>query len=686
MSDQTPRTGPTAANAGRSTALAGFWLLLLLAGQFATLHLTLAGPHVRYQHFVSVDRPLDQLPMATVPIVAFELVAVLAGLWLRRREIVRLVRDAAPGWRLPAVLAVFVLGSTALQRNVPDYGLDLAMTSAAQLLHLGAVVLCALALPAASLDAVRRAADRVLGPDHAGVAAEPGGVDRFAVLAAVWVLGAALLLVVLAYRRHPHIPDEVAYLVHAKYFAAGRLTMPLPPVAGAFQVDLMSYEPTRWYSPVPPGWPLMLAVGALIHAPWLVDPVLAGVNVLLAYLFLRECYPRRTARLTVLLFCLSPWQLFLAMSFMTHTWTLTCALGAAAAVGRLRRDPRWRWALLGGAGIGMVSLIRPLEGLIVALLLGFWSLGARGRWFRFAPSAVLTAATAAVGALVLPYNKYLTGSATRFPIELYTDRLYGPGTNALGFGPNRGLGWALDPFPGHGWRDVLVNANLNLSAVNIELLGWATGSLLVLTLFVFSGRLRKADWWMLAVLFAVTTAHHFYWFSGGPDFGARYWFLIIVPCLALTARGLETLTEAARGTGRGPAVLAGAAALALGTLLLFIPWRAVDKYYGYRASQPGIVALARARHFGRSIVLVRTRRNVDFAAAAVYNPVDLRADAPIFAWDRTAAIRDSVLTAYADRPVWVVDGPSVTNDGYQLFAGPLTAAEARRLPGTWPAP
>ncbi len=678
-------TGPTT-TPGRSGRIAAFWLLLLLAGQAATLRLILAGPHVRYQHFVSPDRPLGHLPLLPLPVLGLQALVVLVGLFGMRREIPALLGATGRGWRLAAVVLTFVLASTALSRDVRAYALDLAITTSIQLLHLATVVLFARALPPAALEAVRRAAERVLGPPRADGAAEPGGIDRFALAGAVWVTLVAALLVVVAYQRHPHVPDETVYLLHARYFAAGHLTLPIPAAPDAFNLDLMTYEATRWYSPVPPGWPLALAVGAFIGVPWLVNPVLGGLNVLLTYLVLREFYARRTARLAVLLFCVSPWQIFLAMSFMTHTWTLTCALAATAAVARLRRDPQARWAVLGGAAIGMVSIIRPLEGLIVALLLGVWSLGARGARWRFAPSAVLTFVTAAVGALVLPYNRFLTGSARIFPIEAYADRLYGKGSNALGFGPNRGLGWALDPYPGHGWRDVLVNTNLNISGVNAELLGWATGSLVVIALLVYGARLKKSDWQMLAVIGAVTTAHHFYWYSGGPDFGARYWYLIIVPCLALAARGIEHLEEAAGGTGpgaRGSAVTAASGALMLGTVLLFIPWRAIDKYYHYRGMQPGAEQLAHQHDFGRSLVLVRGNRDRDYASAAPYNPLDLTAAVPVFAWDRDAATREAVLRAYADRPVWFLDGPGLTNAGWRIAAGPLTADAARAVPGAW---
>ena len=126
------------------------------------------------------------------------------------------------------------------------------------------------------------------------------------------------------------------------------LTMPTPPVPEAFDVDLMHYEEDRWYSPVPPGWPAMLALGVLLGAPWLVNPVLAGLNVIAIYLLLGELYDRRTARMAVLLLCTSPWYVFMAINFMTHTFTLTCALAAAVAVARARRTGKARWGCGGG--------------------------------------------------------------------------------------------------------------------------------------------------------------------------------------------------------------------------------------------------------------------------------------------------------------------------------------------------
>jgi hypothetical protein len=397
---------------------------------------------------------------------------------------------------------------------------------------------------------------------------------------------------------------------------------------------------------------------------------------------LREIYPPRVARGATLLLAASPWLLFLGMSFMTHVATLVFALAAALGVARARRLSRAWPALVGGLALGVVSLIRPLEGLAVALLLGLWSLRARASWWRFGPSSALVLGAVAAGALVRPYNAALTGSASRFPIMMYVNRYYAPGANDLGFGANRGLGWgALDPFPGHGALDVAVNALLNTFAINVELFGWVTGSLGIVLALLLWRRVTRPDWMMLAAIAVVAGIHSFYWFSGGPDFAARYWFLVIVPLCALTASGIRAL---GRGDGATPGRIGAAVvALSLAALLTFLPWRSVDKYRHFRRMEPGMARLAEREAMQNALVLVRGLRHPDYHGAAIFNPIDLRSGRTVFAWDRSRAVRDSVVRAYADRPVFIVDGPTLTGNGYTLRAGPLPPGSlAPELPPT----
>jgi hypothetical protein len=124
--------------------------------------------------------------------------------------------------------------------------------------------------------------------------------------------------------------------------------------------------------------------------------------------------------------------------------------------------------------------------------------------------------------------------------------------------------------------------------------------------------------------------------------------------------------------------LGAALALSLGAWVTFFPWRAVDKYYHYRNMRPDIREIARTRSLGRSLVFIRGARHPDYASAAIYNPLDLRADVPLYVWDASEPAREQALAAYADRPVWIIDGPTRTKNGFQVAAGPLSVDAARR--------
>jgi 4-amino-4-deoxy-L-arabinose transferase-like glycosyltransferase len=420
----------------------------------------------------------------------------------------------------------------------------------------------------------------------------------------------------------------------------------------------------------------MLALGSRFGVPWLVNPLLAGLCVLLAYGLARELVPAGSARLATLLLSLSPWFLFLAMSFMAHIFTLACVLGAALAVAQLRRQPGVAAAVIAGVLLGVTSLIRPLDGLAAALVLGLWSLGIPTWRDRIRYIPVLVLATAATGALVLPYNALLTGDPAVFPVTAYFDQHYGVGSNALGFGPDRGMDWrGLDPFPGHGLRDVIVNSYLNTFGTNVELFGWASGSLWLVLILFFSGRARLMDYRLLLAVLVVTGLHALYWFSGGPDFGARYWFLAIVPLVLLSVRATAVVAAGGQQSDTGRTrIVTGMLVLSLSALLTFMPWRSIDKYHHYNNMRPDIRLLAHEHDFSNGLVLVRGKRFDDYMSAAVYNSADLEQGSVIYAWDRDAQTRDALVKALPDRTVWLVNGPTVTGSGFRVSAGPFTGA------------
>ncbi len=668
--------GVAAAGWATPVRTAALWLAAAIVGQAASLQLIHAGPVVAYQHYVRPGQLLLGHRPLFVAWLGIQSVLVVAGLARHWPSIRRWLGRSFRPWQLVIIAVVFSLASATLSRSATQYAAEIILATYLQTLALATIVLAVWAVPKRVLDAGHLADIGRLGLPPEPTVVESSRADGVVLVAAAFTLVVTLALAILSYQRHPHVPDEVAYLIQARTFAAGMLWLTPPPVPSGFSVDLLYFGADKVYSVFPPGWSAVLALGVLIRAPWVVNPVLAALNVVLASIVLHRLYDRRTARIGAILLACSPWSLFLGMSFMAHQFTLSCALVATMGILNCRSTRRVWWAWLAGAAMGVISLVRPLDALLVAGLLGLWSIGLGGKRLSVPAILGMVAAAGAGGVVNLWYNHALTGSARVFPVMEYFDAYYGPRTNALGFGPERGVGWSgLDPLPGHGLTDVVINANFNLFATNIELLGWATGSLLLILLVIVAGRMNRSDRLLAISAFAVIGIHSFYWFSGGPDFGARYWYLIIVPCIGLTARGVTRLADLI-GTPTGhPRATLGAFCLTVMALVTFVPWRTLDKYYHYRGMQPGVPALAREAGFGRSLVLIEGKRHPDFHSAAVYNPLDLESDGTVYAWDRKPEVRDSLLAHYADRPVWLVAGPSLTGDGYRIKLGPVPASD-----------
>jgi hypothetical protein len=653
----------------------GRWMALALAGQAAALQLIDAGILIHYQHYRLPSQALaDPVFRWALVVVSVQTAFVVRALTVRRRAIHNWLQKPRRLTCLAAGILICGCVAAAVSRDQRFFLQEVSLAAFIQFMNAGNILLAAWSLPQTGLVTLGEKFDSWLGMR---TEAEPVAIDRFVTIAACFVTIVSALLAWFVYERHPHVADEVVYLYNARYFAASMVAMPPPPLVPAFEVDLMEYQPHQWYGAVPLGWPAILALGAALGLPWLVNPLLAGINILLAYLFLGELYSRRTARIAVLLLCLSPWQIFLAMSFMTHTVTMTCALLAFLGVAKARRTGLARWAWLAGTGCGVGSLIRPLDGLIIGALAGAWAIGMGGKRLKLPALAALATATLITAAAALPYNKALTGDPTASPLMRYTDEHYAPKANAYGFGPERGLGWPTDAYPGHTPFEALINAELNGACLNTDLFGWSSGSLLLVVIMLLSGALRRADYLMLVAIAAVIIAYAPYWGTGGPDFGARYWYLILVPAVALSVRGLEWLeTQLGPSWRNDTRATAAVETLCCLAAINYFPWRSLDKYRHYLRMRPDAHALARTHHFGRSLVLVRGERFPDYASAAIYNPLDLTADAPVYAWDRSPAVREKILQIYADRPVWIMEGHSVTQAGFRVTAGPLKAAAA----------
>ncbi len=440
----------------------------------------------------------------------------------------------------------------------------------------------------------------------------------------------SLILSFYSFERMPHVEDEVAYLFQAKTFAGGALTAPAPPEAARAGLDYYLFEVQggRWYAATLPGWPAALALGVAAGVPWLVNPVLAALSVLLAHAVAARMAGRDQADLVAMMMGASPWLLALAASLMAHTLTLFLMLLAWWLI--LRAGDRNRGALrrlfIAGLAMGWIFATRPLDGLVVGGLTGLWLLlaapqGGPGRALVYALGCVAT------GGLFLLYNAGVTGDAFVQPLTAYIDRSWGPGANAYGFGPQIGPpgGWGtLDLWPGHSFTEALINLLNLVVSLQFDLMGWSVGSLALLIAYLLWQRPSRGDWAMIAVAVAVIAAMFFYWFADSYYIGPRYWTLAAFPVFYLSARGYQAIRE--HFPDRDQAAFVGIDSIfwyaCIFGFCVFLPWRAVTKYYEYNDFHPTVREDAADGRFDGKLVLVAP--NGDEGSALMLNDPWLR--------------------------------------------------------------
>lgn len=304
---------------------------------------------------------------------------------------------------------------------------------------------------------------------------------------------------------NPHLVDEIAQLLHARAFASGRLAAPPPEPAAHFLVAHTWITDAGWVSLYPPGHPLMLALGLLLDAEWLVNPILGGVSVVLVYFTARGLYGTGTARVAAVLWAVSAWVMFMSATYMNHVTATTLALACWALVWGPRKQ-RPAYLVAAGCCLVGVAATRPLEGVAAGLPILVWML--IGRRWRIVPWMALGAIPAASAWGYLNWRLY------GHPLTLGYTAIYDAGFS---------LGFHTDPW-GRPFTPLVALSNLAVAVrrLQLQLYEWPIPALLPLGLWAVCARpRRRADLVLACGLLAVPALYFFYWYSGyfpGPRF------------------------------------------------------------------------------------------------------------------------------------------------------------------------
>jgi Dolichyl-phosphate-mannose-protein mannosyltransferase len=361
----------------------------------------------------------------------------------------------------------------------------------------------------------------------------PSWPERLAV--AALAAGAAVLALVIAWSvlgLVPHVTDCVSYLFQGRILAAGHLYEPPPRVPALFWQENVILDATRWCSKYPPGWPLLLALGWRLHAPWLMSPLLLALAVAGVWLAGRRLYDPATGLLAAAMLACSPFALLMAADAMAHVpalcataWCLAMIAGVvgagAEAAGRGRRGTLIAIGLLAG----FAWLIRPGTAAAVLAPALAWCLAALGRRRRLAGLAWMALGAAPCLAAMAAYDTVVFGGPLVTGYAVYEPARYARAADAL--------------VP---WSEALLHRlPWYLDQLNRSLWGFPWGDLLLLAPLLLARPRRAADGVLAACAGSLVLAHCFYFYGDVIYSGPRMAFESLGPLSLLAARSLRTL-------------------------------------------------------------------------------------------------------------------------------------------------
>lgn len=453
----------------------------------------------------------------------------------------------------------------------------------------------------------------------------------------------------------PHVSDEVAYQFQAKAMIQSRLALLPPPDGDAFGFlhTMVDGGGGRWFGIMNPGWPLILAAGYLVGTPWLINPIIIGLCLIVMARVLTamgwDPVERGTA---ILLMAVCPLFLVMGGSFMSHPANLLVFLLFLWAWVRLYDSPAIRWAMLAGATMALAALIRPVDSLAVALPFAVSGLASLRRRPALTPYLLAVAAVASAGpALTLAYNARQTGDPTVMPVTRYFEVRNPAERFGLGFGEDMGTTLHGPEWPGYYPIDAPVVTSHRVTQLLVDLWGLPliAGSLLVWGLV--EGWRRNRPWFRLLVwsaggLVAIYTLHFYH----GIAYGSRHYYLAL-PLLVMAVAG--TLADGLRATADSRRRMARGALVAfLGTVLVVTYPPLLATYsQSYRSASGAIRDAIRQAGLDNALVFV-AGDNWGWKSAFPLNDYPLDENAVLVAKERDPSANAAVMRLYPERRVY----------------------------------
>jgi hypothetical protein len=331
-------------------------------------------------------------------------------------------------------------------------------------------------------------------------------------------------------------PDESGYCFQARIYRSGHIMAePLIGVSSnpADTPAEISYtnhvlRPFGWFPKFPPGWPLVLSLGYLFSAPWLLNPVFGAIQLIVIVALGSLCFSRETGVVAALTAALSSFYLINSIDLMSHALCAVLAAAACLCLFRgLEKANLWYYAGM-FACLAATLQIRPYTGFVLTLVLTAAALWLnrknQPRLLRIFVTGIFFGSFAIAGVLI--YNHLYSGNWFLSPYAMY------PGAN---------LPPELTFNPGRVWEGINQYA---LRTTEETLIGTFPFAYLLAGYALLRETSRRKEVWILASLYiALVLSYLAHPDGSGVFFGERFHFEAFFALMLLAARGLQLLLQ-----------------------------------------------------------------------------------------------------------------------------------------------
>jgi len=314
----------------------------------------------------------------------------------------------------------------------------------------------------------------------------------------------------------PNSADEYVYLFQAETYASGYLYVDPPPMLKFFSFFHIINREGRYFGIFPFGYPLLLAIGIIIGTPWIINPILGALTIILIYLIARHLFSRRVAILACLLGFFTPFFILNSASYFSHS---TCTFFLALTVYsylKSRGTNRIFWYFMIGASSGFAFITRYLESVAAVIPIGIVLAIKFGRNPKKMSKPCLAVL---IGGLIflasfMAYNHILIGNPLKSPAEYYTITVFSP------------FSW-----------ESLNTGFAYLKEYLTKLFNWTYYlPLCIVPLFFYFFRPKPPSLVliMISIISLNILGYFFYHIGAGNEYGPRYYygFYFILPILA----------------------------------------------------------------------------------------------------------------------------------------------------------